>query len=226
MRCLWPSAGPLDAAGLADFLRFPAPRWLRASMVSTIDGAAAGSDGRSESISSPADRRVYAANRRNAQAILVGAGTARSEDYQRADRPLVVVSNTGRCPSRLAVPSEDPHRRGLVVLATTRAADVEGEGADIEVWRHGHDTVDLAAVLETMHERGWGQVLCEGGPRLLGALITADLLDEVCLTTSPRVTAGEAARVVCGEPVRAGAQLRWILEEDSTLVTGWRVTRE
>jgi riboflavin biosynthesis pyrimidine reductase len=41
-------------------------------------------------------------------------------------------------------------------------------------------------------------VLCEGGPHLHGALIAADLVDELCLTISPRLVAGSAGRIATG----------------------------
>ena len=57
-------------------------RWVRAMMVTTLDGAAAGPDGLSGSISGDADQAVFAAVRRHADAVLIGAGTLRAERYK------------------------------------------------------------------------------------------------------------------------------------------------
>jgi hypothetical protein len=80
----------------------PSQHWLRANMVATLDGAAAGGDGLAGSINNPADRRVFHLLREMSDAIVVGAGTARSERYGPAVRPLVVVSRLGCLPQGLA----------------------------------------------------------------------------------------------------------------------------
>ena len=58
--------------------------WLRVNMVSTVDGAAQGADGRSGGINNAADKRVFDLLRSTADAVLVGAGTARSEGTGRS----------------------------------------------------------------------------------------------------------------------------------------------
>ena len=72
---------------------FPARRpWVRANMVSTLDGTMRGPDGSSRSISTPADQRVFALARRDADVILVGAGTIRAEDYRPSVRTVAIVT--------------------------------------------------------------------------------------------------------------------------------------
>ena len=51
-------------------------------MVSTVDGAATGPDGRSGGINNAADKRVFDTLRRLCDAVVVGAGTARDEGYR------------------------------------------------------------------------------------------------------------------------------------------------
>jgi len=53
-------------------------------------------------------------------------------------------------------------------------------------------------MLEALRERRLNQVLCEGGPHLLGTLVEADCLDELCLTVSPVLENGDAGRIVAG----------------------------
>ena len=55
--------------------------WLRVNFVSTLDGAVSGADGRSGSINTPADHRVFRVLRELADAVVVGAGTVRAEGY-------------------------------------------------------------------------------------------------------------------------------------------------
>ena len=66
-----PTPGDLDDDQVRDAYPWPDHgRWVRAMMVTTLDGAAAGPDGLSGSISSDVDRAVFDAVRR-----LVAAGT-------------------------------------------------------------------------------------------------------------------------------------------------------
>ncbi len=181
-------------------------RWVRAMMVTTLDGAAAGPDGLSGSISSPVDSEVFEAVRRLADAVLVGAGTLRAEEYgpmraapadagrrgvagQAAAPRLAVVSGSLDLPWALPVwagsaltplvltgPSPDP-----AALATAR------EHAEVLV------LADLqpATVLAALTDRGLRRIVCEGGPTLLEAVVAADVLDEADITVSP-VFAGTA----------------------------------
>ncbi|WP_211303345.1 dihydrofolate reductase family protein, partial [Streptomyces milbemycinicus] len=59
----------------------PAAAWLRANMVSSLDGAAH-HDGRSQQLSSAADMRIFGVLRGLADAVVVGAETVRREGYR------------------------------------------------------------------------------------------------------------------------------------------------
>ena len=71
----------------------PGP-WLRVNMISTVDGSATGPDGRSGTINNDVDHAVFAALRKDADVVVVGAGTARAEGYSPAGVPLVLVGET------------------------------------------------------------------------------------------------------------------------------------
>jgi len=43
---------------------------------------------------------------------------------------------------------------------------------------------------------------CEGGPRLIGALLAAGLVDELRLTISPMLVVGTAGRITNGPLIR------------------------
>ncbi|NEB73940.1 pyrimidine reductase family protein, partial [Streptomyces sp. SID14478] len=72
---------------LADAYAYPAGAerevWLRANMVSSLDGAAQ-HDGRSQPLSCPADMRIFGTLRGLADAVVVGAQTVRQEGYRPA----------------------------------------------------------------------------------------------------------------------------------------------
>ena len=93
--------------------------WLRVNMVSTVDGSATGSSGRSGSINNARPTsRVFHLLRAMADAIVVGAGTARAEGYGPTDRPIVLVSRSGGVPELLR--GAEP---GAVLMATVSAAE-------------------------------------------------------------------------------------------------------
>ncbi|HSE70452.1 MAG TPA: dihydrofolate reductase family protein [Nocardioidaceae bacterium] len=93
-------------ASLYAYPSSPARPFVRANMVSSLDGSAVGADGRSGSVNTSADREVFQLLRSLADVIVVGAGTARTERYGRAGTTdLVVVSRSGSVPPRLAEPA-------------------------------------------------------------------------------------------------------------------------
>jgi riboflavin biosynthesis pyrimidine reductase len=210
----------LDPGGLEAAYATPAGPWLRVNMVSTLDGAAAGADGRTGSINNAADHRVFHLLRSTADAIVVGAGTARTEGYGEAAAPIVVVSRRGVLPDRLR--SATP---GTVLLATCRGAHGLAESRAVLGEEHvlvtGEDEVDLPALRAALHGRGLVRLLGEGGPSLLRALLAAGVVDELCATVVPRLVAGGSGRITAGPPLDVPARLGLLLEEDGTLLGRW-----
>ena len=154
-----------------------------------------------------------------ADAILVGAGTARIEGYRPTDRPIVVISRRGEVPARSGEP-------GVVMATFERAPFVDSArdelGAD-QVVTAGRDAVDLAVLKSALAERGWGELVCEGGPQRLRDLLAAGVVDELCATVVPRVLGGEHPRILQGPPVDLRLRLHTLLENDGTLLARWLV---
>ncbi|WP_454048418.1 dihydrofolate reductase family protein [Cellulomonas sp. Marseille-Q8402] len=186
---------------------------VRANMIATLDGAAQGPDGRSRSINGPADWRVFRVMRAVADVVLVGAGTARAEGYtplavpadlrdaraargQAPDLELALVTVSGDLPPGLRGTDRPPYV--VTSSACPRLAELRAELGEDRVLVTGGATVDLPAALAALAARGLARVLAEGGPRLLTDLVQADLVDELCLTTSPLVVGGPALRAVQG----------------------------
>ncbi len=236
---------PADEVDLTSAYAMPpgAVRHLRANFVCSADGAVSVA-GRSGGLSGPADKRVFTTLRDLADVVLVGAGTARAEGYRparadpsrraaRREAGLAEVPTIALVSSALAL---DP---GLPVLAeaevrtivVTHAAAPAGARtalagvADLVI--AGADRVDLASALDQLAARGLARVLCEGGPRLLGSLLAADLVDELCLTVSPLVVGPGAGRIVAGPPVDAVQPVRLVhaLEEDGALFLRYALAR-
>lgn len=223
----------------------PAPRpgrttAVRGNMIATLDGAAQGPDGRSRSINGPADWRVFRVMRAVADVVLVGAGTARAEGYTpltvpadlraaRADRgqapdlELALVTASGAVPPGLLGTDRPPYV--VTTQACPRLDELRAELGDDHVLVAGSDAVDLPAALDALAARGLTRVLAEGGPRLLTDLVRADLVDELCLTTSPLLVAGPGLRAVQGaewiHPRRATAA--HLLHHDGMLLGRWHL---
>lgn len=210
--------------GTSDDLReiysAPARPWLRVNMVSTVDGAANGESGLSGSINNAADKIVYDLLRDLADAIIVGAGTARMEGYRPTTKPTVVVTRGGVVPQRL---KGGP--AGSVLLATV--ADAPGlamavdELGDDNVFVLGEEKVDLALLKAILVERGLTTLLCEGGPHLLRDLLDQGVVDEVCCTFVPRLLAGQHPRITDGPGIDVPLRLATLVEHDGTLLGRW-----
>jgi riboflavin biosynthesis pyrimidine reductase len=235
MRQLLPA--PLDEVDLGVVYAYPRElggrAWVRGNMVSSLDGAAV-VDGRSQGLSSDADQKVFALLRGLADAVVVGAGTARIEGYralrakdasvsarealgQSAAPVLVVVSGS------LDLDPQSPLFHGGVhrtVVMTHSASDPAlreqlAEVADVVV--AGEGAVDIDVALDELAARGHARVLCEGGPRLLADIAAAGRLDELCLTVAPRLVGGGATRITRGALVDEPYEVGHLLEQDGTL---------
>ncbi|MGV9552003.1 dihydrofolate reductase family protein, partial [Streptomyces ardesiacus] len=71
---------------------------------------------------------------------------------------------------------------------------------------------------------GHTRLLTEGGPRLLGQFVAAGVLDELCLTVSPMLTAGDAQRIAGGPAVEVPTRFALVslLEEEGFLFSRYR----
>ena len=228
----------VTASELADLYAFPRGRWVRSNFVTTLDGSAVGADGRSGSVNTPADNRVFALQRNLCDAVLVGSGTVRAEGYERLEptrrRPapaaLVVVSGSGRVPEGLRAPTQGRGAGLLVTCASAgdealaRARSVLGPEAVVVA---GDAHVDLRAALDALADRGLRHVLCEGGPTLFASAVREGVVDEMAFSIVPSVVGGDGSRVTHGAPLGAphGIRLspRLLVEEAGTLLGLWRV---
>jgi riboflavin biosynthesis pyrimidine reductase len=238
MRLLWHAdsrpPSDLDEDALADLYRFGSGPVLRANFVSTLDGAGTGPDHRSGSINTPADTHVFGLQRRLADAVLVGAGTARAEGYRRATRvdgdppTMVVVSNSGRLPDGIR---DERDGDGPAVLITCAAASGErldqarvALGED-NVWTIGETAVDLTASVARLRAEGIRRILAEGGPTLFSGLLGADVVDEVALTLVPSLVGGDHTRITNGPGLGVALTGRHLCEADGALLGLWAVDR-
>nr|WP_269770486.1 dihydrofolate reductase family protein [Brevibacterium yomogidense] len=224
----------------------PGRPWVRANMVTTVDGAVTGSDSLSGTISSPADKRVFSVLRSVVDAVVVGAGTARAERYtrlhakprhaeQRRNRGqvpaplLVLVSRSGR----FDLDRIDAAGSGRVVVhavedacdAERRALIVDRLGDDALILHE--DSVEPGAVLTDLRTRGCREILHEGGPDLLGDWMDTGAIDELCLTTSPLLAGAPPAGAPRGllddhgDPAATALRLLSLVSDGTTLIQRW-----
>jgi riboflavin-specific deaminase-like protein len=225
-------ASRLDLRALAP----PGRPYLGINMVSSLDGKAT-LGWRTKGLSSDADRLLFHHLRTQADAVMVGAGTAREERYGRmtkndelrqkrmnegrvADALAVVVSGRLDLPPDLPL-LNDPEQR--VVIATASDEEIAGVTGDVEYARTGDDLPKLLAYLHEEH--GVRSVLCEGGPTLNSHLFAAGVVDELFLTFNPKVLGGASAlTIVAGRELvePAEPQLVTVAEHDGELYTRWR----
>ncbi|PSM37565.1 hypothetical protein C6Y14_41485 [Streptomyces dioscori] len=218
--------------------------WLRANMVSTLDGAAQ-HDGRSQPISCAADMRIFGTLRGLADVVIVGAETVRQEGYRPArarDDFAARRAAAGQGPApAIAVVSASldldfslplftsPLLPTLLLTGAAAAPDriaaAEKAGARVVIAGDGTG-VDPVRAVRALADLGLYRLLTEGGPRLLGQLVAADVLDELCLTVSPMLTAGDAQRIAGGPSLAVPKrfELASLLEEAGFLFSRYRRT--
>ena len=225
-------ASRLDLRALAP----PGRPYLGINMVSSLDGKAT-LDWRTKGLSSEADRLLFHHLRTQADAVMVGAGTAREERYGRmtkndelrqkrmnegrvGDALAVIVSGRLDLPPDLPLLNEPEQR---VVIATASDDEIPGVTGDVEYARTGDDLPRLLAYLHEEH--GVRSVLCEGGPTLNSHLFAAGVVDELFLTLNPKILGGASAvTIVAGRELVEPAEPALVsaAEHEGELYTRWR----
>lgn len=230
---VWPDpASDLDDDALLAATAMPAERpWLRMNFISSIDGAAT-RDGLSGGLGDPADRRLFELLRRPADAVLVGAGTARREGYDamrlsdaavawRTERglaphpTLVLVSRSLDLDAASALFTDAPVRPIICTVPDTAAGDPRrserrarlAEVADII--ESGGADADPGSIRTALADRGLRQVHAEGGPHTFGAFLAAGAVDALHLTLAPSLEAGPAGRIIA-HPVATPTEMRLV----------------
>lgn len=150
-------------------------------VAATLDGRVAAADGSSRWITGPQTRAAVHRLRATCDAVVVGSGTAVTDDPQltvrdadgrdAARQPLrVVVDRRGRLPETARVLD------GAAPTLVTTAADP-------------------AALLAELYDRDVRRVLLEGGPTLAAAFLSAGLVDEAVVHLAPKLLGAGPALV-------------------------------
>jgi diaminohydroxyphosphoribosylaminopyrimidine deaminase/5-amino-6-(5-phosphoribosylamino)uracil reductase len=191
--------------------------WLTLKLATSIDGRIATGSGESKWITGAAARREVHLMRAQSDAVLIGAGTARSDD-PRLDVREIGLGDVR--PVRVVVTGGLSLRRDGHLGATAGDSPLwlchhaEAEPARRQSWEERgavlieipfppDGQLDLSAMLHRLGDRGISRVLCEGGGRLAGALLEADLVDEVVAYTAGIALGDEAVAAVGPMEVRS-----------------------
>lgn len=240
MRRLLPDPGPTTVAeqleGYRPWEEAGEERPLVAmNFVATLDGRAT-IEGRSGPIGSDADTAMLLGLRTRFDAVMIGAGTMRAERYgplaarqetrERRERaglspqPLMVLVS-----GRLDLPWEAPlfSEGGEVLIFSSSETEPPETESRIEVVRHPGAVNLTEAMAYLRRERGIRALLSEGGPHLHAQMQADRLVDDLFLTLAPKLSGGEAPRIIEGSlPGVAGLELAWLLEEDGELFARYR----
>lgn len=240
IRRLHPTPGTVETAELMRDLGLGARAhgdrpWLVTNFATTADGRAT-VDGRSGAIGDDGDMEIFRRLRTQVDALLVGTNTLRVEGYGRAvKRPelraareaiglapeplFATVSRSGVLP--LEIPLFAEPEAVVVVFAPLDAPEPDGCTADVRMVRLDPAELTLTSALRLLRaEHGVRSMLCEGGPTLMGALLSEGLVDEVFLTLAPQLAGGGTAPTMAlgaalSEP--AELELVWALERAGSL---------
>lgn len=200
-----------------------------ANFAITADGKVSTKNFTAAGFTSPADKRRLLEIRSLGDAVLAGAATVSKDtmsmgisvpDLRKERRkaglpevPLrVVVSNRGDLSPSAKVFQNRMSQ--VVVFSTSRMAVRQRQvlAGLCDLWLFEAREVPLAESLRILHrEYRVKTLICEGGPRLLRALLEIEAVDELRLTVAPRIFGGAAAPTLtglCGDFLKKAARFR------------------
>jgi riboflavin-specific deaminase-like protein len=211
--------------------------YVFANFAATVDGRATIS-GRSGPIGSDVDTRVLMLLRSVADAVMIGAGTMRAERYGRMvpdgdlrdrreaaglarDPVAVLVTRTLDFPWEAGLFTSG---EGSVVIYTSADSEAPETATPVDVVRHP-ETVDLAAMMADLRDRGIRALLTEGGPTILAELVEHRLVDELFLTIAPKLGGEPTAPTILEGPLTepVAIDIEWLLEQDGELYARYRI---
>ena len=214
-----------DDAGIREDLaahyRRDGGRWVRMNFVVSLDGAAA-AEGGSDALSSPTDRLILGVLRRQADVILVGAGSVRVEGYRRPrTAALAIVTASGDLTGHRLETGQGVH----VFCPEEHASHVLAQLPEARIHPFSSSRALVNEVLSVLRSLGYDRVVCEGGPQLAAQLAAADAVDEWCLTTTPMMIGGELRLLPSGVPPRRLRLRGLLLDAEGFTYARWEPDR-
>ncbi|MEM7392533.1 MAG: bifunctional diaminohydroxyphosphoribosylaminopyrimidine deaminase/5-amino-6-(5-phosphoribosylamino)uracil reductase RibD [Verrucomicrobiota bacterium] len=163
--------------------------YVRLKLAMTLDGKIADREGSSKWITGKAARERVHQLRREADAVMVGAGTVLADNPSLFPRPAlgrkpyrVVLTGRRKLPPGLKI--HDPKYADRTILTFSSATDPR--------------RVPLRRTLDRLGKKGILQVLCEGGGGLADTLIQQEDVDEYFFFIAPKIIGGAKSIPVVG----------------------------
>lgn len=185
--------------------------YVIAKWAQSLDGKLATRKGHSQWISCETSRRQVHRLRARVDAVLVGSGTALADNplLTARDVPLrrramrVVLDGGLRIPARCRLVNTCAAAPTLVLTTSTaansRKADrLRRKGVEVVAVRSHRGRLALRECLAELADRTVTNLLVEGGPTVLTALLEAGLVDEAWVFTAPLLVGGRSAPGVLG----------------------------
>ncbi len=207
--------------------------YVRVKLAASLDGRTAMADGESKWITSEAARADVQKWRARSSAILTGVSTVLADD------PLLNVRDikTDRQPmrvvvdSRLRMPATARLLRGegktLVVTAGGDMAltdKLRKAGAEVASMSTPQKTVDLEMLMKHLAWLEMNEVLVEAGATLCGALLRANLVDELMLYYAPHIMGGHERGMFMLPPLeRMADRINLDIQDVRPIGKDWRM---
>ncbi|WP_165975447.1 dihydrofolate reductase family protein [Actinomadura rubrisoli] len=189
----------MDVSAMLEGYAYPetAP-WLRANMIATLDGGIQ-YRGSTSALGYSGDWALMQHLRTLADVVIMGATTVREYgSYPPGAPKLAIVSRSLRLDFEGPLFVEAPTPPIVVTCGAAPVERLREAERRAEVMVCGADSADMGEALQRLAEQGYARQLCEGGPVVLAEVAAAGWLHELCLTLSPSITAGDAARILDG----------------------------
>jgi 3,4-dihydroxy 2-butanone 4-phosphate synthase/GTP cyclohydrolase II len=170
----------------------------------TLDGRIATSSGDSKWISGEPERRVAHALRAACDAVLVGVGTACTDDPQLTVRmvdgasPIRVVLDSGlRTPMDAKVFDDQAPTVvvGRLGADPDRISELVGRGVLVRTVPAAAGGVDIRAALSELDRMGIRALLVEGGSHVITSLLRERVVDRLIVSVSPRLVGSGVSAV-------------------------------
>ncbi|HSS21093.1 MAG TPA: bifunctional diaminohydroxyphosphoribosylaminopyrimidine deaminase/5-amino-6-(5-phosphoribosylamino)uracil reductase RibD [Pyrinomonadaceae bacterium] len=189
------------------FVRTGRP-FVHLKLATSLDGKIATRTGDSRWITGPESRAVVHDLRHEYDAILIGAGTQKTDDPLLTDRSgkrrrqsLIRVL----LDEKLSISSDSQLARTagqspVIVFAGVGSTANESLPAEVELVREASGGRDPLSVLNELGKRSIQSVLIEGGASVAGCFLDAGLVDKISFFVAPKIIgSGDAPTAIAGE---------------------------
>lgn len=83
----------------------------------------------------------------------------------------------------------------IIVTANTKV-NIKHAYKNITIEKAGEDSIDIKKLASFLHQKGFKNILVEGGPKTLASFFAQDLIDEVFITIAPKIFGNENKKTI------------------------------